>query len=426
MIGVNNGIFYFIYKDKKNMIDFLEKIRKCKSMSGVVRMINNDDQLLDFVINRTNYLDNSVYIYERLFNIKNDFFTIQLCFCKTNKLKWSNKQKKYLNSCGDKKCRIETREPEKEKIRVEKILTSKRNKTDAEKQDTIKKMKKTLIQRYGQDSYAKTDEFKKFMTEKIGVVSPFELKKTHDKSKISLKERYNVDHNFKIPSVKEKRKQTFLKNWGVDNPTKSDEIKNKIINTNNKRYGGNSPLNNKNIQEKSISTLINNYGVSSPLLNEKIREKYETTMLNLYGVKYWIQNGDNLEKMNNGRSIKKEFIINSGSTVYLQGYEDYFLYEVLLKKYQINDICITNKDKEKYIGKIYYTLSGKTHRYYPDFYVVSENKIYEIKSQYTYNNDLIVNKIKRDACVDKGINFEFFILESSDYKKWKKKNKSEI
>ena len=49
-------------------------------------------------------------------------------------------------------------------------------------------------------------------------------------------------------------------------------------------------------------------------------------------------------------------------------------------------------------------------------------KIYEVKSEFTYNFDIVINNLKKDACVNKNINFEFFILKNKEYKKWKSNN----
>jgi len=144
-------------------------------------------------------------------------------------------------------------------------------------------------------------------------------------------------------------------------------------------------------------------------------------MFKKYGVNYWIQDSKNSDKLIKKTTYKKYIIHNK--EYYLQGYEDYFLFDILLKKYNINDICVFNGDIERYTGKIYYTFKNKKHKYYPDFYIISENKIYEVKSDYTYNSDIEINNLKKDACVNKGLLFEFVIITKKDYKNWENKNK---
>ena len=410
-------------------MNIIERIKVNKNMSGIFRMLNNNKYLLSIIVDRTNYLNDDVSIHERVFNIKNDLFKESVCtICNNYTLAWNSKYKKYKNTCTCTECKnmylMINKDPDIEKLRRKKISSTHKNKTEEEKKIILDKIKKTNIEKYGEDSYAKTEEFKNNMLEKYGYISPFELKETHDKSKLTLIEKYGVDHNFKIDEVKENRKNTFLKNYGVDSPSKSDIIKDKIIKTNIDKYGGNSPMCNDEIKEKSRITYQTNY-IDDPLKMKELISKREDTMFEKYGVKYWIQDSENSDKVINKISYNyKKYTINDVD-IYLQGYEDYFLFEVLLNKYDINDICIKNKDIENYTGKIIYEYDNKEHKYYPDFYIISENKIYEVKSEFTYNFDIIINNLKKNACVNNNINFEFFILKNKEYKKWKsnKKNK---
>jgi hypothetical protein len=57
------------------------------------------------------------------------------------------------------------------------------------------------------------------------------------------------------------------------------------------------------------------------------------------------------------------------------------------------------------------------------FFVLSENKIYEVKSKYTYESNIDINIKKQDSCINKNINFEFIIVDTKIYKEWKIKNK---
>lgn len=104
---------------------------------------------------------------------------------------------------------------------------------------------------------------------------------------------------------------------------------------------------------------------------------------NLSGAKYWMQDCDNADNMTKKISYKKYILNNKEYS--LQEYEDFTLFNILLKKYNINDIKISNSEITANIGNIYYTYNNKKHRYYPDFFICSENKIYEVKSNYTYN-----------------------------------------
>lgn len=64
--------------------------------------------------------------------------------------------------------------------------------------------------------------------------------------------------------------------------------------------------------------------------------------------------------------------------------------------------------------KVMYIYNNKTRRYYPDIYIPSQNKIIEVKSDYTYNKTLEQNKCKMKKCVEDGINFEFWICDPNN------------
>ena len=405
---------------------FFNTIKSCKSLSPIINKINNNSYLLNFVLLRTNYLDKGVKIIERLYNIKYNLTDIQFCqICKINILKW-NKKGYYNNTCGNADCiKITTKNTitnnfDGELKRREKIKESNKNKTPEEKKKKIDKIKETLMNKYGVDSYAKTKEFKDFMIKNYGYISPFELEKTHEKSKETLIERYDVDHNFKIKEVIEKRKNTFLEKYDEISATKNTEIKNKTKKTNLRKYGFVSPIMNINVKNKSNKTLLDNWGVDTPLKNKDILLKYESTMFNRYGVKYWIQDSNNFDNLNKNGKHKK-YTLPNGEEVNLQGYEDYVLDLILLKNFNIDDIYIKNKNITEEIGVITYQNNNKEHKYYPDFYIKSINLIVEVKSTYTYSSDIIINKLKRQACIDKKLNFEFIILDKKTYNTWKNK-----
>lgn len=114
-------------------------------------------------------------------------------------------------------------------------------------------------------------------------------------------------------------------------------------------------------------------------------------------------------KMINNRRKYKEFVLPSGKIVKLQGYEDHVL-KTLLQKYNESDILINLRDIIKKIGRIKYQYKLSTHTYYPDFYIISENKIIEVKSKYTFNVSKEKNLAKEQSCLQQGFKFEFVIL----------------
>jgi len=107
---------------------------------------------------------------------------------------------------------------------------------------------------------------------------------------------------------------------------------------------------------------------------------------------------------------RKEYIFPSGRKVYVQGYENLAL-DDLINQYEENDIFVGVKEIFNQIGRItYQTEDNIEHNYYPDIFIKSTNTIIEVKSKWTYNIDQLKNLLKERACLDKGFKFEFRIL----------------
>ena len=402
--------------------DFLDKIKKSLNCKSLIYEYNSNLQFKNSIIERTNYLSNNSPFSERYFHIKNELFNNQKCPICDKYLIWTKKLK-YNKTCGNNLCIKKTldifytTEKRLEKSNNMKNICS--TYSEEKKKNTIKKIKETNIKKYGVDSYVKTDEFKIYMKDTYGYVSPFELEETHKKSKNTLIEKTGYDHNFKIPEVREKIKNTFLEKYGYDVATKNDIVKEKIKNTNIIKYNNTCPLMNDDIKIKSLNTLMKNYNVDSPLRNNDIFDKFKKTMLMKYNVEFWAQCEKNFDSFKHINSYK-EYTLPNNTTVKLQGYEDYVLHE-LLKEYDIDDILYKNADIHNNVGYIYYYLDNKKHKYYPDFFIKSKNLIIEVKSKFTYEIDLNINLLKKESCINNGINFEFRIIDKNEYKNWKNK-----
>lgn len=122
-----------------------------------------------------------------------------------------------------------------------------------------------------------------------------------------------------------------------------------------------------------------------------------------------IKSDEWIEKVEVNSKRFKDYILPSGKTVRLQGYENYAL-DILLKDFDESDLFIQRKEIEDEIGKITYMYNGNEHSYYPDIYIKSLNKIIEVKSKWTYKSQYELNRLKEQACLDKGLCFEFMIL----------------
>jgi hypothetical protein len=114
----------------------------------------------------------------------------------------------------------------------------------------------------------------------------------------------------------------------------------------------------------------------------------------------------------------KNYILPSGRIVRIQGYENYGIEFLLNKGIDEKDIIIGNKEIEKEIGLFFFydTKKKKERRYFPDIFIKSENKIYEVKSTYTMKLDIDLINMKKESIINRGFNFEFLVFNAKGIK----------
>lgn len=227
---------------------------------------------------------------------------------------------------------------------------------------------------------------------------------TNNKIKQTNIKKYGSPCSFQT----EGRKNTLIERYGVDVPLKNKSINEKRIKTNIERYGVNNPMENIDVINKRKDTVHKNI-LKEPNYYNLINKKTLKTVNLKYEVDFPMQNMKIFNKTQKSLFKLKIYILPSGKEVKIQGYENRCLDELFKNGYIEKDIIISNKEIEDKIGKIIYTYKDKEHRYFPDIYIKSENKIIEVKSEYTSEFDKEVNLLKQKACLDNGLNFEFKI-----------------
>lgn len=109
----------------------------------------------------------------------------------------------------------------------------------------------------------------------------------------------------------------------------------------------------------------------------------------------------------------------TGEIRLVQGYEPFALDE-LIKIYKDELIKIYKEEEIKTnridFPQIKYICDNKNKYYHPDIYIPHENRIIEIKSEWTYKLRPNIIMDKGNACKEKGYNFEIWIY---NYKKEK-------
>lgn len=101
----------------------------------------------------------------------------------------------------------------------------------------------------------------------------------------------------------------------------------------------------------------------------------------------------------------------SGEIRKVQGYEPFALDE-LVKIYEETDIITDRKD----IPRICYKIEDKQKYYFPDIYIKSQNKIIEVKSDWTYKCKEDNIQEKSNATKTEGYNYEMWIYDGKGNK----------
>ena len=249
------------------------------------------------------------------------------------------------------------------------------------------KVKETNIIKYGVEVSSKADcvkeKAKETNLEKYGSthhVVPVVLEKI---KKTNFK-KYGVEHSFQAESVKEKIKETVREKYGVEYSCQSSEVQKTITENNLKKYGVKHPSELKIFKDKKEKTCLERYGVKNPNQSPEIHERSQKN-----GLKF------------------KTYITPTGQTRKVQGYEPFAL-DKLFKEYSFHeDDILTDRSK---VPCIHYIYNEKNKVYFPDIYIKSQNKIIEVKSNWTIQLHKEVNYAKQDACVKGGYIFEFWIF----------------
>jgi hypothetical protein len=261
----------------------------------------------------------------------------------------------------------------------------------------MEKLKEHNRKKYGVDFYTSTKEFK-------------------EKTKKTFDEKYG-GHPTSLEKTQDKKRKTNLERYGVENALLNPEVKEKSRLTNNEKYGGNSSMCSSEVRLKSKETNRKKHGVDWYVQSEDFKRKFKETMLEKYGVEQVMHYTPSFEKSLDTSYKKKIFVFPSGRIEKIQGYEGFAITELLDCGYQEDDIVVSNKEIESFTGKIWYQDSvEKMRKYYPDLYLKSENKIIEVKSKYTYETNIVVNKKKKNACLSLGLLFEFWVYDSKGNK----------
>jgi hypothetical protein len=181
-------------------------------------------------------------------------------------------------------------------------------------------------------------------------------------------------------------KAACMEKFGFENAGQDPEVKKKIKETYIKNYGMH-PLKTKEVIDKRAKTCLEKYG-GHPNQNKEVQAKSEASCYKF-----------------------KEYMMPSGNIVKLQGYEDVALDE-LVQKYEEDDICVGRAN----IPTVEYYIGETKHVYFPDFFIKSENKIIEVKSEWTIKIARGNVEEKALATVKAGYKYEIWLYNDKKVK----------
>lgn len=185
----------------------------------------------------------------------------------------------------------------------------------------------------------------------------------------------------------ERRKtESCLKTHNVRNVFCIKENKDKMNKTWLEKYGGH-PKRTKEVQDKWKETCLQKYG-GHPNQNVEVQAKSEATAY-----------------------CYKDYMMPSGTVIKYQGYENLALDE-LIDTYDENDIILGRS----YIPVIDYYINDIKHVYFPDIFIKSENKIIEVKSEWTIKLKRGNIEEKALATIKAGYKYEIWVYNDKKVK----------
>ena len=146
-----------------------------------------------------------------------------------------------------------------------------------------------------------------------------------------------------------------------------------------------------------------------PNRQNEINNTRQKTNKDTYGVPYPCQNSEIFSKILKKSFSTKDYTLPSGTIIQIQGDEPYALDELFEEGYKEDNIVT------QYEG-IEYEFENSIHIYRADIYIKSENKIIEVKSNWTYDLDKEKNLAKQKGCLEQGFKFEFWKYDNKKNK----------
>lgn len=359
------------------LTSFIENYLLFGNLKKTKTYINSDEgkkalkkYLKKLHINTCDLCGNRIYS-KQLYKVDSHRFCSTICSAKSPLTKM-RKEESYLKTLGV------TNPWKLESVRQKALTAAKSPESLRKRKDTrerhkqenpdyvnnyIEKSKSTCLVRYGETNYSKTKDAKL-------------------KQKKYYQENFGVDCNFQTKQFKKKSKKTCLEKYGSSRYSNSTEGRD----------------------------AMSNFWKNNPEFKKQVRKKAAVTMIDRYGASFSSHVPEILDKIQESRFSRKTFKIQGVTFKGLLGYEPFALrYLVEDKNVPVNHI----QTGLRCIGNFAYYYDNKKHLYYPDFFVEDKIGTYiEVKSLYTYQNDINRVYLKLNSIVKAGYKAMLLIFDS--------------
>ena len=228
---------------------FYIKDNRCGYRISGKTLNNITEEEYNYVINR--FTDSSS-IKESIQRIYYKVEEKNKCPICGNPVLWIGKQKRLMLHTCSLECGFKLRQKHNEEhwqriANVSNVFATK---------ECVKKIKNTKFERYGDENYNNNEQTVKTCLKKYGVRNGGGSKETLKKIKKHMLNKYGETCPFKVQEVKEKIKNTCLLKYGETNVFKVQEIKEKIKNTCLLKYNHSSYLQSDEYKKHKTEYLI--------------------------------------------------------------------------------------------------------------------------------------------------------------------------
>lgn len=265
------------------------------------------------------------------------------------------------------------------------------------KKQTLEKMAANSLVKYGCADPTHTPEANKKREDtniKIyGGTNCFHDPKVQEKGKETRLEKYGYEHTLSDPKKLEEMHDTQEKNSGYRHSQQNPESREKTKETHMEKLGVDHPMKSDEIKNKMKENCMKKHGVDNPAKLDAVKEKIQNNCIEKYGVNHRMQVPEIAEKQQKTAMKIKKYTAPDGTIFNCQGYEHLYLKTLIEERgYSSEEIMTGNSNIANELGaEFWYNLDGVHHRYYPDIYIKSENRLIEVKSDYTFAKDHIKN-----------------------------------